>query len=455
MTRTLYGKLIGFVVVALLFAGPPLTGAHAGEVNKNAVVLLIAANKTGATIATGSGFIVTPEGVLVTNYHVLLDAAAVDAVFMNGTRVPIESILKVDRARDFAVLQLKKGFYSTLELGDSDTAKVYAYTSALGYLTQNVTGERGPVRGLILQTYGFVLGYHPQAYRDFSFLYTSTPFGPGFSGGPLVDKDNKVVGIATVEGRSINLALPINLVKPFLNASHRITFRQLLEEDKNAKEADYYRGNFSLYALGDPDAAIEHLKKALAKDPEFVLAHYDLGTALRDQGKIEQAIAQYEKTVALQPDFPEALSNLGGFYFREGKIEKAVAVFRHAIQVYPNFIQGLSNLGAALNKMGQSREAIPFLQKALSLDPEFGIAHYNLGNAYFTTGRMKECQEAFHQAVNFGIDFFSLHWKLYEINHKTGKTKEAIRQLNIILDMDPMNKNARQKLSELSSPALQ
>ena len=78
------------------------------------------------------------------------------------------------------------------EIGDSDTLKEYDYTSALGYPSESVQSERDGMKGALLQTYGFILGIHPQALPGFSFIYNTTPFQPGFSGGPLVDKDNKV-----------------------------------------------------------------------------------------------------------------------------------------------------------------------------------------------------------------------------------------------------------------------
>ena len=186
------------------------------EVNKNAIVVIATYDQSGETISTGSAFLVDPEGTLVTNYHVLVDAHSANVVFLNGTIVPVEKIVKVDRSKDFAILKIKKDFYSTLELGDSDTIRNFDYTSALGYLTEDVQEQVAGMRESILQTYGFLLGSHPQAYPGFKYHYTSTRFGPGFSGGPLVDQNNKVIGIATLEGRSINLALPINYVKPFL-----------------------------------------------------------------------------------------------------------------------------------------------------------------------------------------------------------------------------------------------
>ena len=425
--------------------------AKAYEVNKSAIALLIAKNEAGKTVGTGSGFVIQPEGTLVTNYHVLVDAHSVKAYFPNGNQVDVKGIYKIDRNRDFAILKLSDGFYSTLELGGSSSLKAYDYTSALGYLSENVKESNGTVEGIIAQTYGFVLGLHPQAFEDIPFIYTTTEFGPGFSGGPLLDQDNKVVGISTIEGRSINLAIPIQSIKPFLNETGTFSFKELLQQDKTSKEAMYYRGNFYLYGLGDPNKAIGEFEKILAQDENFTLAHYDLAAAYRDLGMEEKAIKEYEKTIELQPNFPEALSNLGGYYFRSGKIEQAKNLFKRAVKAYPNFIQALSNLGAVLNKLGQPEEAIPHLKKTLALNPEFAIAHFNLGNSQFALNRLEEAQKSYERSIEMGLDFLSMHWKLYEIHLKNKAPKKAEKELKTILEIDPLNEEAQKKLSDLPS----
>ena len=440
-------KIIFSCTIFLLLGWVSLTDAY--EVNKSAVALLIAKNETGKTLGTGSGFVVQPDGTLVTNYHVLVDAHSVKAYFPNGTQVDVIGIRKIDRVRDFAILKLAKGFYSTLELGDSSSLKAYDYTSALGYLSENVKESNGTVEGIVAQTYGFALGIHQQAIPGVPFIYTTTAFGPGFSGGPLVNKSNKVVGIATIEGRSLNLAIPIQFVKPFLKEKKSFSFRKLLQQDQNSKEAMYYRGNFYLYGLGDPNKAIGEFEKILTQDPNFTLAHYDLAVAYRVLGMENEAIQQYERTVELQPNFPEALSNLGSYYFRSGKIEQAKEVFKKAIEVYPNFIQGLSNLGAVLNKLGHPEEAIPHLKKTLELNPEFAIASFNLGNSQFALNRFEEAQKSYERSTELGLDFLSMHWKLYEIHLTRKAYKSAEKELQTILQMDPQNEEAQKKLSPL------
>ena len=427
---------------------------HANSVNKSDVVLLIAKESGGEILGTGTGFVVKPEGILVNDYHVLLDAAAIEAIMFNGDSVQVKSILKVDRTKDFALLQLPKGTYSTLEIGDSSKLENFDFLSALGFLSENINSlERfsGPnktnnQKEKAVQTFGFVLGIHPPAQLDFPFIYTTASFRPGFSGGPVVNQKNHVIVIATVEGRSINLALPINFIKPFLDTKARISLNDLLKEDKTSKEAHYYRGNYYLYVKGDTDRAITEFQSALKLDDSFVLAHYDLGAAYQSQGITKQAIQEYEKATVLNPFFPEGNSNLGGYYFRTQKYDLAVKHFKQAIEAYPNFIQAHSNLGAVLNKLNRSEEAIPHIEKAIQLDPDVGVAYFNLGNAYINQGNLVEARKAYDLAVKNGVNFLSMHWKLYDIYIRQEKRLEAKRELEIILQIEPENLEAKNKM---------
>lgn len=452
-----YLKIKKTLVLFLVFWATLAIFAHsiqANSVNKSAVVVLIAKDSAGEIIGTGTGFIVKPEGTLVTNYHVLLDATAIEAIMFNGDRVPVKSILKVDRTKDFALLQLPKGVYSTLEMGDSNKLENFDFLSSLGFLSENINSlevfsgpnKKNNLNEKVVQTFGFVLGIHPQSQPSFPFIYTTTSFGPGFSGGPVIDQKNHVIGIASVEGRSINLALPINFIKPFLDTKARISLNDLLKEDKTSKEAHYYRGNYYLYVKGDTDRAITEFQSALKLDDSFVLAHYDLGAAYQSQGLTNQAIQEYEKATALNPFFPEGNSNLGGYYFRTQKYDLAVKHFKQAIEAYPNFIQAHSNLGAVLNKLNRSEEAIPHLEQAIQLDPEFGVAYFNLGNAYINQGNLVEARKAYDLAVRNGVNFLSMHWKLYEIYIRQEKRLEAKRELEIILQIEPENLEAKKKM---------
>ena len=446
-----FKAFIAVWVLTFLIGAIGIDRVLAAEVNRSAIALLVAKGPDGKVIDTGTGFVVHPDGTLVTNYHVLIDAVAVDVVFPNGTRAEVLGVLDFDRTRDYSILKLSGGPYSTLEIGTSEKLQAFDYASALGYPAQATQGGSNDIQGILLQTYGFVLGVHPQAFPDYHFIYTTTPFQPGFSGGPLVNQDNQVIGLATLEGRAINLALPIHYIRPHLDGGHLMTLSALRDQDQNSKEALYYKGNFALYGMGDVNSAIGLFEKALAMDPNYVLARYDLAVAYRGLGQNDKAIAEYEKALRTNPHFPEALSNLGGQYFRQGNVDKAIATFKEAVRIYPNFIQALSNLGAALNKQAQYEPAATYLERALELDPEFGIAWFNLGNARFGLEQFAEAEKAYRSSVRMGVDFLSLHWKLHDIHQHQGRKQEAARELMIILEIDP-ERAYQQKIVPVDPP---
>ena len=89
------------------------------------------------------------------------------------------------------------------------------------------------------------------------------------------------------------------------------------------------------------------------------------------------------------------------------------------------------------------------MKKALNLNPEFAIAHFNLGNSLFALNQLDEARKAFELSQSQGIDFLSMHWKLYQIHKKNQHFQDAEKELKIILEIDPLNEDAKKKLFEL------
>tara|TARA_B100000686_G_C16766636_1_gene962272 strand:- start:1015 stop:2388 length:1374 start_codon:yes stop_codon:yes gene_type:complete len=455
MNNTLKPKSVGWLSPAKIFWTILIVATNwtffleATEINKGAIPLLNIKDGSGETITLATGFVVRPEGVLITNYHVLIGAHSVEAIFPDGSTFFAKSLYKADRVRDFAVLQLSGKVFSTLELGDSKSVKPFSYTSALGYPYEDGKFQANHHPNPIRQNFGMALGIHPRTQPRFSILYTTTPLSPGFSGGPLVDKNNRVIAIAMVEGRAVNLALPINYVKPFLNQAISFSFDELRKKDEISAETLYYKGSFELHEKSKPKAALEFFNKVLEMDSSFVSAYYDSAIAYRNLGMIDRAIDAYEKALEIFPKFPAALSNLGGQYFRSGSLDKAVENFQKAIDAFPNFIEALSNLGAVLNKLKRYKEALPHLEKSVRLNPDFAVAQFNLGNSYYGLNRYKEASVAFQKAANLGLNFVSLHWKMFEVYSREKNKKLAISELEQILKIDPENRKARSELNAL------
>ena len=160
----------------------------------------------------GSGVVVDPSGLVVTNHHVIENMTEVKVALADRREVEAEIVLRDPRA-DLAVLRLKgTGTYRAIELGDADAIEVGDIVLAIGNpfgVGQTVT--QGIVSGLARTNVGVTdYGY---------FIQTDAAINPGNSGGGLVDMRGRLVGINSAiysqSGGSVGIgfAIPVNMIK--------------------------------------------------------------------------------------------------------------------------------------------------------------------------------------------------------------------------------------------------
>jgi serine protease Do len=160
--------------------------------------------------AQGSGFIVSPDGYILTNNHLVDDVNNVKVTLTDGREFTARTIGN-DPDSDVAVVKIDANDLPYLELADSDKIEVGEWVLAIG----NPFGLSHTVTAGIVSAKGRS-GLGISTYED--FIQTDAAINPGNSGGPLVDLDGKVVGINTaIVGASgnigIGLAIPINMAK--------------------------------------------------------------------------------------------------------------------------------------------------------------------------------------------------------------------------------------------------
>ncbi len=161
--------------------------------------------------ARGSGFIIDPNGTIVTNNHVVKDAKSVTVTLDDGTTLPAK-IVGRDSRTDVAVLRVKpKHPLPFINLGDSSKVEPGAWVVAVG----NPFGLGGTVTAGIVSARGRDIGEGPYD----SFIQIDAPINQGNSGGPLFTQDGKVVGMNTAilspSGGSVGIgfAIPSNTIK--------------------------------------------------------------------------------------------------------------------------------------------------------------------------------------------------------------------------------------------------
>lgn len=176
---------------------------------------------TQGDTSSGSGFIVTSDGIIVTNKHVVSDEKATYTVFLADGKKYSAKVLARDPYNDLAFVKIEARSLPVADLGDSDQLKVGQWVIAVG----NPLGEyqNSVTVGIVSGKNRAVSPSDPstgQTEQLDNLIQTDASIFPGNSGGPLVNLQGKVVGINTAKGQDqgLGFAIPINSIKNALES---------------------------------------------------------------------------------------------------------------------------------------------------------------------------------------------------------------------------------------------
>jgi protein O-mannosyl-transferase len=155
--------------------------------------------------------------------------------------------------------------------------------------------------------------------------------------------------------------------------------------------------------------SIELWNHALQVTENNDYAHNNLGTALSDEGKIEEAIDHYNKAIALTPDDADFNNNRGNAYARTGKYQLAIADLNKAISLNPEYMKAYINRGNAYAGDGQYPLAIEDYNQAIRLKPDSADAYYNRGSTYSEAGQYQRAIEDFSETLRLNPDYIKAY----------------------------------------------
>jgi serine protease Do len=171
-------------------------------------------NRREETMGAGSGFIIDPSGLIVTNNHVVGHANKIEVLLTDGTRLPAR-LIGTDELTDVALIKVSaSGPLPYVAWGDSHQVEVGDWILAAG----NPFGLGGSVTAGIISARGRDLGAGPFD----NFLQIDAPINPGNSGGPIFNMDGQVIAISTAivspSGGSVGIgfATPSELIAPIV-----------------------------------------------------------------------------------------------------------------------------------------------------------------------------------------------------------------------------------------------
>jgi S1-C subfamily serine protease len=160
-----------------------------------------------AQMSRGTGVVLTKDGYIVTCNHVLAGCSTVK--IGQGEKTFNAKIVGADPYNDVALLKAERGEFTPIEMGDSEKLSVGQYVLALAnpFNRQQPTATSGMVTSVNSTLRGW-RGTHME-----NIIATDAQLNPGFSGGPLVDAQGRLIGINTAYVWQRGIAIPVNKVK--------------------------------------------------------------------------------------------------------------------------------------------------------------------------------------------------------------------------------------------------
>jgi tetratricopeptide (TPR) repeat protein len=156
-----------------------------------------------------------------------------------------------------------------------------------------------------------------------------------------------------------------------------------------------YNLGVALRLWGDPQGAEKTLREALRIQPRFPEAHFVLGLALGDRvGSESSGLGEFEAAVAQNPKFADAHFNIGIIRWKRDEVELAIAAFRKGVEGRPESAEFRFRLGQALARAGKLAEARSEFEHAVRLDPANDAAAYQLSLVYRKLGEEAKAADA-------------------------------------------------------------
>lgn len=314
-------------------------------------------------------------------------------------------VIALDRPRDLVLLQVRDIAGIALALGTNGLPEVGEEIYALG----NPQGLEGSISSGIISSGGI------RRIEGEELIQITAPISPGSSGGPVVNRQGEVIGVAESSlrnGQNLNFAVPIAYIALLLkNTSAAVPLASVSAKSSEAsnkekpiksgadqcgdtpyelspssRAEDYKFAGYEFFRAGVYDQAKEAFKRAIRLNRKDGDAYFRLAKAYSQLRCYEEAVLAHRQAIILKPKEPEYKVLLGIQLRVLGRYDEAIEVYQEGIKIKPSYSDFYQGLGAAYYSKGQPTEAIEALKNAIRLDPKNVWAHEYLGKIYAELG---------------------------------------------------------------------
>jgi tetratricopeptide (TPR) repeat protein len=366
-----------------------------------AVVRVLVKDAQRKPLGFGSGFFVSNDGLVVTNYHVIEGANAASVYADGATEVPVDCVVASDPNYDLVLLRVRAQPKQYLAVSDEAPpavgSKVYAIGCPEGLTNTLNEGLVSALRGT----------------RDgVPIIQTTAAISHGSSGGPLLSADGRVVGVTSAglrDGQNLNFAVPAERVRSLLKmkpmamsitaaAGDASTFLARANEYWNKGQEEEAVEAFETVVRMDPtgkdgtaarkalvhvyldvigarhlvarryDLALAAFKSVIVLDSANPQAHAGIARSYSGLKRHPDAIKAAGAAIALSPRDPDLQVLLGDTYTAAGRYDEAKTAYFAALQLNPNSTHAYYAMGVSSKKRGQTADALKWWRCAMRLD---------------------------------------------------------------------------------------
>ncbi len=459
LARSLLCFSLLLIPVILLFAQSEETGLLLSQ-NRQGILSLVAYGPNKAEIARGTAFALS-EDTLVTSYHLISQAAAIELYTFDNKKVKVDGMLSLSRANDLALLRLRSKV-APLIIGNFDSLEKDKKIIALG---ANETGDIVAVEGTVKRIVDMAPG---QKVAD---VILSVP--RSFCGGPILDSTGQVMAVLIAWDRTFKFGVPVNPVRSMPVQNKPISFGDLQAEDfLNTEEGEMFAGR-AASAIDDWSDAQKNLDKVVKLNPSRADALSLLAKVYSDQRDYASAINTYKKVIEADPSRAELYFEIGNIYLKTQKFSDAVQSYQKAIQLnitkkeaylyignayeqqkdytnaatsYERYLLLLPEnpgpaqfeLGMCYGQLGQNDRAILALEDAVKSRPQDQAYNYQLALMYQKVKEFDKAEQVFKNLIQFSpqdaLSYYSMIIRMYD---EAGLPEKAIDAARKIIELNP------------------
>ena len=215
-----------------------------------------------------------------------------------------------------------------------------------------------------------------------------------------------------------------------------VIYRELIEEEA-ISETIFGNLAFVCGMQGKMQEMITLLKRAIAINPNYAEAYFNLGIGLKKQGNLQAAIDAYRQALVINPNYAEAYNNLGITLQGHGDLQAAIDAYRQALAINPNHPEAYLNLGVGLKEQGNLQAAIDAFRQALVIKTNYPDAYYNLGIALKEQGNLQAAIDAYRQALAINPSYAAVYNNLGIALHEESDLQVAIDTYRQALTIKP------------------